>query len=99
MYIMLTAVVTYLFSTYKPTWTAGVWTRSGFRPCPGTRRATKLWRRTVTLGAPGSRAVPTSHRARAPLHPRAPVAVDFDNDLKIGFHFNHVCVNNNKLEK
>jgi len=66
----------YLLQFYL-TWTAGVWTRSGFRSGAGTRRATKLWRRTVTLGGPGSRAVPARHRARAPLRPRAPVAVDF----------------------
>ena len=42
---------------------------------PGTRRATKQWRRTVTLGGPGPRAVPTRHRAVAPLRPLAPVAV------------------------
>jgi len=44
---------------------------------PGTRRATKLWRRTITLGGPGSRAVSTSHRACAPVCPGTPVAVDF----------------------
>ena len=38
-----------------------------------------LWRRIVTLGGPGPRAVPACHRAAAPLRPRAPVAVHFDN--------------------
>jgi len=59
------------------TWTAGMWTRPCVSACPDTRRATKLWRRTVTLGGSGPRAVPTRHRARAPLRPRAPVAIDF----------------------
>ena len=61
------------------TWTADVWAWSGFCASPNTRRATVLWRRTVTLGGPGPRAVTTRDRAAAPLSPRAPAAVHCDS--------------------
>ena len=40
-----------------------------------------MWRRTVTLGGPGPRAVSTRHRARAPSCPRTPAAIDLNLEM------------------
>jgi len=61
---------------YRLTWAKYELARPYVSASPGTRRATKLWRRSITVGGPGSRAVPTRHRACAPLRPRTPVAIN-----------------------